>query len=166
MKPRAISVRYRVLEGSMRLLPVFALLSVAGAVAPLPVSNAHTPGTLVNSLAVKRNWTLENSDFCRARAAANAAVAAPQKPTSKFKYIKTFSFRTQSTASNERTLLDFTSAGFQVPFPWQDGQWLSRQYSSDATPKYAYLLELQDRPKAQGQYSTLASACMTVFGLR
>lgn len=154
------------LQEAMRFLLALALSSAALATPVVPVPNAHTPATLVNSRAVKRNWTLEGSDFCRARAAANASIAYPRKLTSKLKLIRTFNFRTQSTVSNERAILDFTSAGFQVPFPWQEGQWLSRQYTAEATPRYTYLLELQDRPKAPGAYSTVASACMTVFGLR
>lgn len=150
----------------MRFLLALALSSTAIGTPVLPVPNAHTPGTLVNGLAVKRNWTVEDSAFCRARAAANASIAYPRKPTSKFKLIAAFSFRTQSTASSERLMLDYTGAGFQVPFPWQDGQWLSRQYTAEATPRYTYLLELQDRPRAPGTYSTVASACMTIFGLR
>lgn len=120
----------------------------------------------MSTLAVKRDWTLEDNGFCRQRAVAAASIAFPQKAGSKFKYIKTFSFRTRSAASHERIMLDYTNAGFQVPFPWQDGQWLSRQYTSQATPKHTYLLEMQDQPKAQGTYTTVASACMTVFGLR
>lgn len=150
----------------MRFLLLPVLGSFALATPAIPVTNAHTPATLVNSLAVKRNWTLEESAFCKERAAAQASIAYPKRATSKFKYIKTFSFRTPSAASNERVMLDYTNAGFQVPFPWQDGQWLSRQYTADATPRYTYLLEMQDRPRAAGTYSTVASACMTVFGLR
>lgn len=82
------------------------------------------------------------------------------------KYVKTFSFRTHSTASNERSILEYTNVGFQVPFPWSEGQWLSRQYTAEMTPRYTYVLELQDRPKEPNAYSTVASACMTVFGIR
>ncbi|SMB85634.1 hypothetical protein [Deinococcus hopiensis] len=114
------------------LLPL--LLASATAQVSIPVANAHTPATLVNALAVKRNWTVEQSEFCKARAAANAAIAYPKKANSKFKFITTYAFRASSDAKGERSLLDFYGTDFQTPFPWQDGQWLSRQYSYDALP--------------------------------
>lgn len=143
-----------------------AFLLPAQAVPVVPVSNVATPATLVNGLAVKRDWTAEDNDFCKARAAENALNAYPRSPLAKVKHIKTFSFRSRSSASNERTMLDYTSAGFQVPFPWQEGKWLARQYTAQQTPKYTYLLEMQDRPKAPNEYSTLASVCVTVYGIR
>lgn len=36
----------------------------------------------------------------------------------------------------------------------------------DALPKYAFMLEMQDGPKESHQAFTLASACMTGFGIR
>ena len=143
-----------------------AFLLPAQAVPVIPVANAATPATLVNGLAVKRDWTLEENEFCRARATDNAFNAYPRSPLAKVKYIKTFSFRAKSSASNERVMLDYTSAGFQVPFPWQEGKWLARQYTAQQTPKYTYLLEMQDRPKAPNEYSTVASVCVTVYGIR
>ncbi|UQN07939.1 hypothetical protein [Deinococcus sp. QL22] len=144
-----------------------SLLSLTAQVTPtISVGNAHTPSTLVNSLAVKRNWTLEDNVFCRNRAASNATIAYPQKPTSKLKFIKTFGFRGTVNASLERSVLDITNVGFQVPFPWNDGQWLSRQYTAQSTPRFTYLLEMQDRPRQEGTYSTLSSVCITVFGVR
>ncbi|MFB9992095.1 hypothetical protein ACFFLM_09000 [Deinococcus oregonensis] len=144
-----------------------SLLSLTAQVTPtISVANAHTPGTLVNSLAVKRNWTLEDNVFCRNRAASNATIAYPQKPTSKLKLIKTFGFRGTSSASLERTVLDYTTTGFQMPFPWQEGQWLSRQYTAQSTPHFTYLLEMQDRPREEGTYGTASNICITVFGIR
>lgn len=144
-----------------------SLLSLTAQVTPtISVANAHTPSTLVNSLAVKRNWTLDDNIFCRNRAASNATIAYPQKPMSKLKFIKTFGFRGTVSASLERSMLDITNTGFQLPFPWHEGQWLDRQYTSQSTPRFTYLLEMQDRPKEQGSYSTLSNVCITVFGVR
>lgn len=143
-----------------------AFLLTAQAVPVVPVANAATPTSMVNNLAVKRDWTLEENEFCRSRAADNALKAYPRVPGAKLKYIKTFSFRSRTTVSNERIMLDYTNAGLQVPFPWQEGQWTARQYSSQMTPKYTYLLEMQDRAKAPNAYSSVASVCVTVFGIR
>lgn len=143
-----------------------SLLLTAQAVPVVPVANGATPTTMVNALAVKRNWTLVENDFCRNRAGANALNAYPKSPKAKLKYIKTFSFKGTSGASTERSLLDYTNAGFQVPFPWMDGQWLARQYTSQLTPRYTYLVELQDRPKEPNAYYVQSNVCVTVYGIR
>lgn len=143
-----------------------SFLLTAQAVPVIPVANASTPASLVNGLAVKRDWTLEENEFCKARAAQNAFNSYPRSPLSKVKYIKTFSFRAKSSIGNERLMLDYTNAGFQVPFPWQEGQWLARQYTAEQTPKYTYLVEMQDRPKQPNDFSTKASVCVTVYGIR
>ncbi|MVN86271.1 hypothetical protein GO986_05785 [Deinococcus sp. HMF7620] len=144
-----------------------SLLLTAQAVPVAPVANAATPTSIVNSLAVKRNWTGQDSEFCKARAAQNAYNNYPRAPLAKLKFIKTFAFRGTTNASSERTYLDvFNNGGFQTPFPWQEGQWLARQYTAQPTPRYTYLLELQDRPKEPNRFSTEASVCITVFGIR
>ncbi|KQR37705.1 hypothetical protein [Deinococcus sp. Leaf326] len=145
-------------------LSVFLLTGQA--VPVVPVANQATPATLVNALAVKRDWTLDDNEFCKARAEANSRLGFPRTTGSKVKYVKTFSFRTRTSASLERSALEYTNAGFQVPFPWSEGQWLSRQYTAQMTPRYTYVLDLQDRPKEPNAYSTVASACVTVFGIR
>ena len=151
----------------MRFTLLLALVSTALAQSPaVPVANGHTPSTLVNSLAVKRDWTLQDSSFCQSRAAENASIALPTKVNSKFKFIRTFAFRAKTNVSNERAMLDYTNAGFQVPFPWQEGQWMARQYTSEFTRGYTYLLEMQDRPKEPGAFGQVASVCVTVLGLR
>ena len=53
-----------------------------------------------------------------------------------------------------------------MAFPWQEGKWLARQYVAEQTPRYTYLLEMQDRPKAPNAFSTVASVCLTVYGIR
>lgn len=153
-------------EFSMLIALFSSLFLTAQAIPTVPVANAATPATMVNTLAVKRDWTLTDNDFCRSRAAVNTQSVYPRTPTSKLKYIKTYSFKAKSAAANERLMLDYTNAGFQVPFPWQEGQWLARQYTAQMTPKYTYLVEMQDRPKDPGAYSVVANVCMTVYGLR
>lgn len=142
------------------------LLLPAQAVPVVPVSNAATPATQVNALAVKREWTLEENEFCKARAAENALNAYPRSPLAKVKYIKTFSFRGKSAISTERMYLDNFNFGFQSPFPWQEGKWLARQYVAELTPKYTYLMEMVNRPLQPGEYTTRSSVCVTVYGIR
>lgn len=147
------------------LLSMVSML--AQAVPMAPVANAATPTSMVYALAVKREWTLQDSEFCKNRAAANAYNAFPRSPQAKLKFIKTFAFRSKVAIAGERTMLDYgPNVGFQVPFPWNEGQWLARQYTAQMTPRYTYLLETQDRPREANAYSTVASVCVTVFGIR
>ena len=149
----------------MSLLPLLFL--TAQVVPVVPVANASTPASVVNELAMKRDWTVEDSPFCKARAEANSMASFPRTLNSKVKYVKTFSYRIKNNATSERNFLEVFGTGKLAPsFPWNDGQWLARQYAAQGTPGYAYLMELQDRPKEPNAYSTVASACVTVFGLR
>lgn len=86
-----------------------------------------------------------DSDFCRARAGTNAQVADPRSPAANLTSIKTFSFKGTSSASTERSMLEDTTAGVQVPFLWMDVQWLARPSTAQTTPRYTDLVERQGR---------------------
>lgn len=107
---------------SMSSLLLSTLSLLAQAVPLAPVANAATPTSLVYTLAVKREWTLQDSEFCQNRAAAKAFSACPRSPWARLKLIETFAFRSQQAIAGEGTMLDYgTSAGLQVPFPWTEG---------------------------------------------
>ena len=145
---------------------LFSLLMPAQATPVLQVAHASTPASLTNALAVRREWTMQEDGFCKARAAANAYNAYPRSPLAKVKYVKTFSFRGKDISSERSWLDTFGILGFQSPFPWQEGQWLARQLTSAQTPQDTYLLEMQDRARQPGEYSTRSSICLTVYGIR
>ena len=152
----------------MRFLVPFLLVSAAFAqVTPPPAT--LSPASLVYQLASKRGWTetMTTTPFCAQRATANASVSYPKDLKAKVKVVRTFSFTSTSSPSNERTMLDFSSGvGFTVPYPWRAGDWISRQYGHDTTPKFAYLLELKERPAPNAYSSGGSDVCMTVFALR
>ncbi|AFZ67047.1 hypothetical protein [Deinococcus peraridilitoris] len=147
-----------------RLLTLACSLCLSATAQPVaPPPTAHTPSTLVYGLAVKRNWTEQSTPFCTSRAASNISVSYPKAPKAAYRHVRTFGFTSRNSPTTERTMLDYTPAGFQVPYPWQVGQWMSRQYAAEATPGYAYLLEVQERADVG---SGGANICMTVFSQR
>lgn len=148
----------------MKCVPALGLMlagTVSAQITPPPA--AQTPSGLIYSLAVHRGWTEQTTPFCDARTSGNRRASYPNAPKARFKFVRTFQFTSTSGPNDERVNLGWMNTGLDSNFPWQVGQWTSRQYSSAMTPQYLYLLEMQEVP---GRFSSSSNICMTVFSLR